>query len=206
MARIEVQEPRDERMIVIIGQPEAKHAAIERHQLIDRLRGIDVEHDMAQAERAGTKTRDRAPGPEWFGRGLGAVEQFEPVAKRIVEHDQVAHVAFVGQRAGAARHLDLVFLQMRRDGVERRRIGDLPAEKADALAAVGGDDDALLAVVHAEGERRARLVDALQAEQARAVARPVGQILGAHADIAQSLRSRTHGKPHDICHPFTRMA
>src|SRR4029077_9374401 len=90
---------------------------------------------------------------------------------------------------------DRVSLQVRRDGVERGRVGDLPAEKPDALAAVGRDDDALLAVVHAEGERRARLVDALQAEQARAVARPVGQILGAHADIAQSLR--THGS-HDV--------
>jgi hypothetical protein len=148
------------------------------------------------------------PGPEWFGRGLGAVEQFEPVAKRIVEHDQVAHVAFVGQRAGAARYLDLVSLQMCRDGVERRGVGDLPAEEADTLAAVGIDDDALLAVVHAEGERRARLVDALQAEQARAVARPVGQILGAHADIAQSLRSRSFHWQTSCkhCHPFTPVA
>ena len=137
VARIEVQEPRDERMIVIIGQPEAERAAIERHQLVDGFRGVDIEHDMAQAERSGAKTRDRASGPERLRRGFGAVEQLQPVAERIVEHDQIFDVAFVGQRAGAARHLDLVPLQMRRDGIERRGIGDFPAEKADALAAVG---------------------------------------------------------------------
>ena len=163
---------------------------------------------MAQAERAGAEARDRASGPERLRRGFGAVEQLQPVAERIVEHDQIFDVALVGKRAGAARHLDRVSLQMRRDGVERRGIGDLPAEKADALAAVGGDDDALLAVVHAEGERRARLVDALQAEQARAIARPIGQILGAHADIAQSLRSRSFHWQTSCkhCHPSTPMA
>ena len=38
VARIEVQEARDERMVVIIGQPEAERVAIERHQLVDGLR------------------------------------------------------------------------------------------------------------------------------------------------------------------------
>jgi len=50
-------------------------------------------------------------------------------------------------------------------------------------------DDALLAVVHAERHGRARLVDALQPEQVRPIARPVAQLLGAHADVAQSLNA-----------------
>ena len=75
----------------------------------------------------------------------------------------------------------------RRQRIERSRVGDLPAEHADAVAAVRVDDDALLAVIHAERQRRARLVDALQAEQPGAIARPITQILGADADIAESL-------------------
>ena len=41
-------------------------------------------------------------------------------------------------------------LELRRERVERGGVRDFPAEEADAFAAVGIDDDALLAVVHAE--------------------------------------------------------
>ena len=78
-------------------------------------------------------------------------------------------------------------VEMRAEPVERRGVRHLPAEEADALAAVGIHDQALLAVVHAQRERRAAAVDRLQAEQPRAVARPVVDILGAQADIAQRL-------------------
>ena len=54
---------------------------------------------------------------------------------------------------------------MRRDGSNAVASVDLPAEERDALAAVGVDDDALLAVIHAEGEARARFIEALQAEK-----------------------------------------
>jgi hypothetical protein len=53
-----------------------------------------------------------------------------------------------------------------------------------SLPAVGVDHEPLLAIVHAEGEARAALVDALQAQEIRAVARPVADILGANPDIA----------------------
>ena len=144
---------------------------------------------MTEAERAGAKARDRAARLERIGCRFGAVKNLEPVAQRIVEHDQILDAPLVGERAGAAGDFDTAVVQMRREGVERRRVGGFPAEKADAFAAICIDDDALLAVVHAEGERGARFVDALQAEKAAAIARPVAQILGAYADIAQSLRS-----------------
>ena len=113
-------------------------------------------------------------------------KNFEPVAGRIVEHDQVLDLPLVGERARAARDLGAGALEPRGERVERRRVRHLPAEEADALPAVGIDDEALLAVVHAERERRAALVDALQAEEIAAVARPVLQVLGANPDIAQS--------------------
>src|SRR5262249_54809755 len=84
-------------------------------------------------------------------------------------------------------------LHARSEGIERRGIHDLPAEVGDALPAVGLDHQPLLAVIHAEGEARTGLVDALEAQHRRAVAAPVADILGADADIAQSLDA--HDEP-----------
>ena len=87
----------------------------------------------------------------------------------------------------AARDLDAGRLEPRRDRIERCGVRHFPAEKADALAAGAIDDDALLAVVHAERDGLAALVDALQAEEAAGVFRPVLQTVGADADISQGL-------------------
>ena len=139
--------------------------------------------------------------PEMLRPGLNgsvvvsrAVEYFEPVAGRIVEHDQVLHTTLVGERARAARDRRCRRPRfLRRQRIERGRVRYLPAEEADALPAVGIDHQPLLAVIHAEGERRAALVDALQAEKIAAVARPIAQVLGANADIAQSFDA--HANP-----------
>ena len=42
---------------------------------------------------------------------------------------------------------------MRGQRIECLGVGNFPAEEADAFAAIGMDDDPLLAVIHAEGER-----------------------------------------------------
>ena len=85
------------------------------------------------------------------------MECFEAIAERIVEHDQIAHEALVGKRPRAARDLHTIGFKPRRQRIERRRVGGLPAEHRDALAdaitVLGIDDDALLPVVHAERER-----------------------------------------------------
>ena len=57
MPWIEMKEARDEGMRVIIGQPEAERIAIERHEPVDRLRSVDIEHDVAEAQRTGAKAR-----------------------------------------------------------------------------------------------------------------------------------------------------
>src|SRR5262245_53458251 len=87
----------------------------------------------------------------------------------------------------SARNFGAGRLDARRYRVERRGVGDLPAEEGDALPAVGVHHEPLLAIIHAEGEARAALVDALQAEEVFAVARPVAHVLGANPDIAQRL-------------------
>ena len=76
---------------------------------------------------------------------------------------------------------------MRRKRIERRRVGNLPAVERRAFIFVGVDDDALLAVVHAQRQRATALVDQLHAEKVGAVNRPILEALGADTDIAQGV-------------------
>jgi hypothetical protein len=112
------------------------------------------------------------------------VKHFEPVAHRVVEHDQILDAALAGERAGAARDLHAALFEMHGERVERAGIGDFPAVKAGAFAAIVMHHHALLAVVHAKGERRLALVDELHAEETAAVGRPILEILRPDADIA----------------------
>ena len=89
-----------------------------------------------------------------------------------------------GWNGSAACDFDAGDLDARRHRVKRGSIRNLPTEKADALPAVGVDDEPLLAIIHAEGEARAGLVDALKAEELFAIARPIAHVLGANTDIA----------------------
>ena len=127
------------------------------------------------------------PGTERVGRDLGAVEELQPVAVGIARHQEIGDMALLGEAAGAARDLDAVGLEMGAEPGERRGVRDLPAEEADALAAVGIDDEPLLAVVHPQAQRRAAAVDRLEAEQPRPVPRPIVDVLGAQADVTQRL-------------------
>src|SRR5712691_2641963 len=189
MTRIDVEEIAGERAQPIVAELELEDVLIERHHLGDAL---EMHHHVAHTERTGAEAGNVAAGLERIGGGLRAVEDFEPVAAGIVEHDQVLDVALAGERARAARNLGTGRLDARRHGVKRGGVGDLPAEEADALPAVGVDHEALLAIVHAEGETRAALVDALQAEEVLAVARPVADVLGANSDIAQRFDAHDH--------------
>src|SRR5262249_61925788 len=99
----------------------------------------------------------------------------------------------LGGCGGAGRNRTARRFEPRRERTERSGVRDLPAEHVNALAAVGIHDDPLLAVVHAERDRRARLVDALQPEEAGTEARPVGEVPGAGLDITQSFD--VHARP-----------
>ena len=154
---------------------------------------FDVQHGVAHAERPGAEARDRAAGLERIARGLGAVEDFEPVAERIGKHDEVLDAAFVGKRARAAGNLNPGLLQPRGKMIERGGVAHLPAEESDALAAVFADDDALLAIVHPQREAFAAPVDELHAQEFGAEARPVLERFRANADIAETLN--VHGRP-----------
>src|SRR5262249_16385276 len=76
---------------------------------------------------------------------------------------------------------------MRGEHIQRRGIGDLPAVERRPFVLVGMDDDALLAVVHAQRQRAATFVDSLHAEKPRAIGGAVFQIAGADTDIAERI-------------------
>src|SRR5262249_62177781 len=95
------------------------------------------------------------------------------------------------KRPRATRHFDAGPFQMRGERIERRGMGHFPAVERGALVFIGVNDDALLAIVHAQRQRAAALLDKLHAEEARAIGRPVLEIAGADTDITE--RIEIHG-------------
>src|SRR6185437_11605232 len=96
----------------------------------------------------------RASRREWRAVDLGAMKRLEPVAVRTMERDQAANVPRVRKRLRLCGDGDARGVEPRRQRIERRAIGDLPAEEARAVAKRAVDHHALLAVVHAESEQR----------------------------------------------------
>src|SRR5262245_43753558 len=95
VAWIGVEEIGVERSHHVVGQAEPEHVAIERHGIVDVL---DVQYGVTHAERSGAEARDRAAGLERIARGLGAMEDFKPVAQRIGKHDKVLDAALIRKR------------------------------------------------------------------------------------------------------------
>ena len=136
-------------------------------------------------ERPGAEARDRAARTERRLVDLGAVEGLQPVAVGIVEGDQRAHAPRIGQRLRLGGDGDAGALQLRRQRIERCAVGDLPAEEARAVAHGAVDHDALLAVVHPEGEQGIAALDRLEAEQVGAELPPVVELVRPEAGISQ---------------------
>src|ERR1700736_471693 len=80
--RVDVEEIGAKRLFDVVTEPEAKHVDIERHHGRDVF---DRQHRVAEAERAGAKTRDRAAGLEWRLVDLGAIKSLEAIAGGIAE-------------------------------------------------------------------------------------------------------------------------
>src|SRR5437660_8848667 len=128
---------------------------------------------MAEPERSGAEAGDRAAGVEWRVVYLGAVKCLEAIARGIAKRDQPLDAAIVGQRGWFGRDLDFRVFQPRRERIQRRRVGNLPAEEALALGQRAVDDDALLAVVHPESQQRGTALHPLQPDQPGAELPPI---------------------------------
>ena len=129
----------------------AQHVDIERHHRVDVFHR---QHGVAKPERAGAKTGNRTAGKERRIVDLGAVKGFEAIARGIAKRNQPLTRLSSASVRGLGRDLDLVPFQPGRERIQRRRIGDLPAEEAFAFGQRPVDDDALLAVVHPERQQR----------------------------------------------------
>ena len=86
----------------------------------------------------------------------------------VGEADQIPDATFVLLRTRAALDRDTRLLELARERIECRCIGDFPAEEFDAFAAVGLDDHALPAVVHPKQSRLRASLDQLEARTQRA--------------------------------------
>ena len=105
------------------------------------------------------------------------MEGFQPVAVGIVEGDQRGDAPRIGQRLRLGGDGDAGALQLRRERIERCAVRNLPAEEARAVAHRAVDHDALLAVVHPEGEQGIAALDRLEAEQGGAELPPVVELV-----------------------------
>jgi hypothetical protein len=126
------------------------------------------------------------PGLERRAVDLRAVKRLQPVAGGIMECDQAAHAPGIGDRPRFSRDLDAGRFQPHGELIQGRSVGDFPAEEASPFRHRAVDDDALLAVVHPEGEQRIAALDRLQPDERSAELPPVVQIGRPEPGISQT--------------------
>jgi len=107
---------------------------------------------MAEPKRSGPEARYRTPRAKRHRVDLGAMEGLQPVAGGIMKRDQRLDAPRIGERSGLGGNTHSRVLQSRRERIERTGILNLPAEETGAFANRTVDDDALLAIVHPEGQ------------------------------------------------------
>src|SRR6185369_4388204 len=141
---------------------------------------------MPEPERTGAESRDRSSRRKRRVVDLGAVKRLQPVAGWIVKRNQAADAPGIGQRLwlGGDRHAG--FFQPRRQRIQRRAVGDLPAEEARTISQGAVDHDALLAVVHPACQQRVAALDRLQSDQAGPELPPVLAVISSEAGISQT--------------------
>ena len=135
-------------------------------------------------KRTGVEASDRPPGNEGSLASIG----FQKSSIRLPSGSSKVMRSATKRRSASARLPRVTATPAGRAGgvgVEVSRLGDLPAHEGEGLAGLVGDDEPLLRVVHAEGERLAAAVDLLHAEQAAGEVGPVVEPVGAHPEVAQ---------------------
>ena len=137
------------------------------------------------------------PGAERRIVDLGAVKCLQPITRWVVKRNQAANAPVVGERLRFGDDVNLGLFQPRREHVQRCRVGDLPAEETRPFRHRAVDDDALLAVVHPEGQQGGTALYCLQADQPGAELPPVVERSRVEPGISQSLQ--WHRAPPACC-------
>src|SRR5262249_17064147 len=140
MARIYMEEIPRKWAKPIITELELEDISVEGHHLRD---AFEMHHNVTHAERTGAESGYVPPGLERISRRFRAVENLQPIAAGIAEHDQVRNVPLAGERSRAAGDLSPSRFNPRRYLVESGGVRELPPRERDTLAAVGRDDQTL---------------------------------------------------------------
>src|SRR5467141_2330265 len=80
MSRIDMKEVGAKRLLHVVGKPEAQQVDIEPHHRVDAL---DRQDGVAEAERTGAETGNRAARAKRRIVDLGAVKCLQSIARRI---------------------------------------------------------------------------------------------------------------------------
>ena len=103
-----------------------------------------------------------------------------------MKRNEAADAPGVGQRLRFGGDGHAGFFQPRGQRIQRRTVGNLPAEEARAFAHRAVDHDALLAVVHPERQQRIAALDRLQPDQAGPELPPVLEVIRSETGISQT--------------------
>ena len=128
---------------------------------------------MSHALRPSTETPYMPCRAEWFIGDLTTVERLHTVAGRIAEGNHLSGATLVGNRRGFPPHRHAALFQTRRQRIEGRSVRDLPAEKTLSIRQAAVSDEALLAVIHAEGTDGAAAINRLEPKLAGSKTGPV---------------------------------
>src|SRR5262245_6132388 len=147
---------------------------------------------MSQALRPGTETPDMPCRAKWLIGDLTTMERLNTVARGIAEGNHLSGATLVRHGGAFPPHRNAALFQPRGQRIEGRSVRDLPAEKTLPIRQPAVDDEALFAVIHAEGTHGAAAINRLQPKLATSKPGPVIELRSANPEIAHCLNG--HGR------------
>ena len=159
MASVDVHEIQRNRRPHEVSDPEAQQVPIECKSCINVGHH---QHSMSNALRASTETACMPSWAEWFISDLATVKSLHTVAGWIAEGNDLSGATLVRHGGSFPPYRNSGIFQPPRQPIERRRVCNLPAEKALSIRQPTVKDQALLPVVHAEGTYSAAAINRLK--------------------------------------------
>jgi len=120
---------------------------------------------VAEAERAGAETGNRAAGAERRLVDLGRVKGLQTIAGGIAKRNQPADAPGVGQRLRLGRDMNLMLFQSAASSSRPAASATSQPKKRAPSGMARSMTITLLAVVHPEGQQRGAALHRLQADQ-----------------------------------------
>ena len=170
MAGVDVHEIQRHRRAHEVSDPEAQQVPIECKGRVDVGHH---QHGMSHALRPSTETPYMPCRAEWFIGDLTTVERLHTVAGRIAEGNHLSGATLVRHGGAFPPHRDAGLFQPRRQRIEGRASATSQPKKRSPSGQPAVDDQALLAVIHAEGTHGAAAINRLKPKLAGSKTGPV---------------------------------